>query len=1378
MLRKLASFRVLSAHKVPMNASARALKKAAHRVDFEYTPRPGFLYVRSRMISSRCNDNFDEFPAEEIKKAYSTFIGKPVFVNHHNDDHKRARGVVIDAALHEDRNPDGTPDTWVEGLMEVDARKFPKLAKAILAGHIDRTSMGCDVDLSVCSACGNKATNPAQYCQHIPAMKGLRVFRVNAATGRREGHLIREKCYGLKFFENSLLVEEPADPTAFFTGVDDRGLKMAARKKAASHPQYGGTHCLLCGDPVKFNSNPAKKNAPGGGWYHHDSMRRDHPALPADADAVYADMPRQDAQRDQDAAYVNQHLEDLGIPRRKDKDLPPDPFLARKRAARKQAVEDEEIWKGLNLPKAEDTHREVVHDKAKDLADKLMGPLYDEHGGRENFLLNRDNKNMTDLQHRYEGGPGKFAFDEEGSGEPYYEIKHHDAQGRDTGWRARHYADGPNAEIYHAATPGEAHDMLDLGNWTSEGHHLPVHFDHHDLAKALADWHDDEEGGGREYLEQSDPRIRRWRQRRRLGARNPHRHDWQKPTGGAVTDLSNNFDLMKHLADAHGWGHDDFQNAGGNFRAAHERSHAERGDGAFDDEGMHFHSRRKTALPKGMKFHFTPAEEASNGDHLIQATVPGRGGRKQVGYMQWSPRDGVINMVNTEPQYERQGIASHLWDRAHEVAAEHGLTPPRHSDVRTPSGNSWSQRVDENPRTDVAGQQPLIKRPRGNATEMMYAPRPQVDDLREHVIHEHGLDPQFLSDDADFEHLHNERHRLDLDDGYHLHTPQPTEKYALNEVKAPPDVDTLRAEECPVCGDSQVYDGQRCPVCGFVAPPHMFRDPDLQLAQQTDLRQDQAQGDNLLPGQMDPNKPGGGLIDPSQMGEGGSAQDAANQLFHPDQLNPDGVPGYPGDGIPDLMCPACGFQADAEAPETIDTQDQVATGQPTDQNALQPPEEVPPQQATQPGQQQVPGQMPGGPGSPEDPAAMTDPNANPDAATGAASAGDVCPNCGQATLLPIGDAEQMGGAPMGAGGDDLTNPEELPEDGNPQDADVPPGDEADPEAASSDDDTAAPDAGNQDEDEDQADADHDDNTADAVDEEDDPTKDQKDKNPFGKGANRMSKAVEAAVAVHNDVLDGLRKENAVLKAQLTYLARLAGVEPQFAQIRHQADINNPASPVPDPPEEAAPESTEQALAPETMDNPQQPGQTPGSTTQLPAEESTTPLQPGMAYPTSPANMLVDVTAPVAGTNTGEVPLNERRIETDVRIDPDPLKAQGPGVGGQGNNGTAFPWVISSKQEGREVAAMHLAKLRKSAGLAQGDEMAVTSQILGSDMPVELINYEISTLSGVQKAASKRPAGTRRTAARRSAPSLAPEPQALTATAAGGMDDVADADLFM
>jgi hypothetical protein len=200
------------------------LAKWAHRHDFQYKARPGFIYVRSRAISSRTNDNFDTFPAEELREAWATFIGKPVFVNHHNDDHTRMRGVIIDAALHDDKAPDGTEDAWVEVLMEVDALRFPKLAAALIKKDIERTSMGTDVVESECSFCGNVARVPDDYCAHVRRMKGQRLRRKNPETGEVEDVLVHEICRGLSFFENSLLVEDPADPTAFTFGLDTSGL--------------------------------------------------------------------------------------------------------------------------------------------------------------------------------------------------------------------------------------------------------------------------------------------------------------------------------------------------------------------------------------------------------------------------------------------------------------------------------------------------------------------------------------------------------------------------------------------------------------------------------------------------------------------------------------------------------------------------------------------------------------------------------------------------------------------------------------------------------------------------------------------------------------------------------------------------------------------------------------------------------------------------------------------------------------------------------------------------------------------------------------------------------------------------------------------------
>jgi hypothetical protein len=206
-----------------------AMAHQAHRVSFSNVRRrPGYLYVRNRAISSRVNDNYDHFGAEQLAEeepglGWKTFIGRPVFVNHHNADHRRTRGVNIAAALHQDHNPDGTPDTWVELLKEVDPKAYPKLAAALVKGKIDMTSMGCDVGLSICSVptCANRATTEEQLCHHMTRMKGARFSELDPKTGRMRRGLIYEICGALKFFEDSFLAEPAADNTAFVLAVED-----------------------------------------------------------------------------------------------------------------------------------------------------------------------------------------------------------------------------------------------------------------------------------------------------------------------------------------------------------------------------------------------------------------------------------------------------------------------------------------------------------------------------------------------------------------------------------------------------------------------------------------------------------------------------------------------------------------------------------------------------------------------------------------------------------------------------------------------------------------------------------------------------------------------------------------------------------------------------------------------------------------------------------------------------------------------------------------------------------------------------------------------------------------------------------------------------
>lgn len=178
---------------------------------FDYDDRgEGYLYVSVRACSADVpNLNYDMLPDSELKTAYKTFIGSPVYVNHSNSNVDRARGFIIDATYH-DEDPN---DKWIEILMEMDEETFPKLCHYIRTGEIDTVSMGLNCQSTTCSVCGNVAESPVDFCNHIKG-KGLTY----------DGKLAYEICNGIEFFEESW-VYDPADPTAMVQAIEDEGIE-------------------------------------------------------------------------------------------------------------------------------------------------------------------------------------------------------------------------------------------------------------------------------------------------------------------------------------------------------------------------------------------------------------------------------------------------------------------------------------------------------------------------------------------------------------------------------------------------------------------------------------------------------------------------------------------------------------------------------------------------------------------------------------------------------------------------------------------------------------------------------------------------------------------------------------------------------------------------------------------------------------------------------------------------------------------------------------------------------------------------------------------------------------------------------------------------
>src|SRR5664279_5280931 len=154
-----------------------------------HTPKPGCIIIVTRAISASINQNFDAFSSIELKKAHRTFIGRPVFVNHQNDDEKRTRGQIIDAVYKE-----AGSDKYIEITMEIDARAFPKLGEAISSGGLDSVSMGCDVKYTKCSYCDNIARDVEDFCKHVRYHKGQTLEKFDPKTGSRQDVLVYESC--------------------------------------------------------------------------------------------------------------------------------------------------------------------------------------------------------------------------------------------------------------------------------------------------------------------------------------------------------------------------------------------------------------------------------------------------------------------------------------------------------------------------------------------------------------------------------------------------------------------------------------------------------------------------------------------------------------------------------------------------------------------------------------------------------------------------------------------------------------------------------------------------------------------------------------------------------------------------------------------------------------------------------------------------------------------------------------------------------------------------------------------------------------------------------------------------------------------------------
>lgn len=81
--------------------------------------------------------------------------------------------------------------------------------------------------------------------------------------------------------------------------------------------------------------------------------------------------------------------------------------------------------------------------------------------------------------------------------------------------------------------------------------------------------------------------------------------------------------------------------------------------------------------------------QLNDGVHNLDAIHDDR----NLGFMEWSDKTGELQNIRVNDDVRRQGVATALWNRAHELASEQGITRPVHARERTKEGDAWAKAV-------------------------------------------------------------------------------------------------------------------------------------------------------------------------------------------------------------------------------------------------------------------------------------------------------------------------------------------------------------------------------------------------------------------------------------------------------------------------------------------------------------------------------------------------------------------------------------------------------------------------------------------------------------------------------------------------------------
>lgn len=123
------------------------------------------------------NDNDDAWERKLLWGSFPTFVGADNFMEHVQLK-EFSRGVILDAVPRIVRAQSPATGKTIEvlyiDLLVATHRQHDKLCRGILSGEISRMSMGCSLDFTICSRCGQVIYEDEQICEHLDPESGMR----------------------------------------------------------------------------------------------------------------------------------------------------------------------------------------------------------------------------------------------------------------------------------------------------------------------------------------------------------------------------------------------------------------------------------------------------------------------------------------------------------------------------------------------------------------------------------------------------------------------------------------------------------------------------------------------------------------------------------------------------------------------------------------------------------------------------------------------------------------------------------------------------------------------------------------------------------------------------------------------------------------------------------------------------------------------------------------------------------------------------------------------------------------------------------------------------------------------------------------------------